>query len=750
MARRAPAPNADVLLASARRIDLSNRREVERLKTTHQDWQSEAWEYNDAIPEVKSGHRFIENTLSRLRLFPAFRPDDERDPVPLVVNEETEESIQESGLEKTVSAAAEAMRQLRGPAGDTGEITGPASYNIALVGECYLWERPDEELGRSVWEILSTDELRVAGTQIEVRRSPNDTAVKLNAQDHNVIRLWRRHPRWSELADAPMRALLDICEELLILTRKVRATVLSQLPAGIIKVPSELTFPPMFDADGQPIEDPFLKVFSQHMGEPISNPESPEAIQPLAVKGPAEVLKALEVLEWGRAVSEQDMKLRDEAIRRLASGIDLPVDVLMGMADLNHWNAWQVDEQTFKSYLEPLAQVLCRSLTIGFLRPALQMLNVPTEGVFVWYDPVALIDRPDDFDRALQMRDRLAVGNAYVRRIGGASEDDAPDEEEALALTPMPAGPGNVEQTMPAARALVAASGDALGRTLIEMDRTLRARVLQAADAAVRRMLDRAGANLARRAQGDKSLAASIRGMQTRLIPSHLGAVLVTETWGLSEDELIDEESADLEALYRALVAGTAMAALRAGERRARRQIGREERAEFERRSADHARLGWAFLAAAVASAARTFLFDPELISPSRGEFDPTLLVQPGTVRTSLDLAGGAGGTIGRGGTVVDLATGKAGGGVAAGTDVLDTYSTDLGLRQRGFVWSYGDAPRNTFEPHLDLDGTQFLSWSDEVLLNTEAWPDVTHFRPGDHPGCLCDAEPIFILDGEG
>jgi hypothetical protein len=40
--------------------------------------------------------------------------------------------------------------------------------------------------------------------------------------------------------------------------------------------------------------------------------------------------------------------LRREAVERLAIGLDMPPEVLLGLGDSNHWSAWQVDEQTWK------------------------------------------------------------------------------------------------------------------------------------------------------------------------------------------------------------------------------------------------------------------------------------------------------------------------------------------------------------------------------------------------------------------
>jgi hypothetical protein len=38
-----------------------------------------------------------------------------------------------------------------------------------------------------------------------------------------------------------------------------------------------------------------------------------------------------------------------ECIERIAIGLDMPPEILIGLQDANHWTAWQIDEQTWKA-----------------------------------------------------------------------------------------------------------------------------------------------------------------------------------------------------------------------------------------------------------------------------------------------------------------------------------------------------------------------------------------------------------------
>ena len=90
-----------------------------------------------------------------------------------------------------------------------------------------------------------------------------------------VYRLWTPHPRYSWLADSPMRGVLDLCKELLTLTQAVNAMAINHAArAGMMLVPEELDFPPPEGGtDDQPDVDGFEYVWGERAfvrGEVVS------------------------------------------------------------------------------------------------------------------------------------------------------------------------------------------------------------------------------------------------------------------------------------------------------------------------------------------------------------------------------------------------------------------------------------------------------------------------------------------------
>jgi hypothetical protein len=123
--------------------------------------------------------------------------------------------------------------------------------------------------------------------------------------------------------------------------------------------------------------------------------------------------------------------IRTEAIRRLGISLDLPLESLMGLSDSSHWTAWQVDEQAFKVYLQPVCQELVDDFTSAYFKPACRDAGVPNwEQAVVGYDAAEIINHPDRGKDAGDLYQARAIGKAAYRAAKGFEDDDAPDQAE--------------------------------------------------------------------------------------------------------------------------------------------------------------------------------------------------------------------------------------------------------------------------------------------------------------------------------
>ena len=90
--------------------------------------------------------------------------------------------------------------------------------------------------------------------------------------------------------------------------------------------------------------------------------------------------------------------MADAALDRMLQGIDLPKDIVTGLADVKYANGLVITDDVYRAHIEPLVLMLVDSLTSVYLRPKLEAAGVPPqliERIVFWYDPSAIVTRPD-------------------------------------------------------------------------------------------------------------------------------------------------------------------------------------------------------------------------------------------------------------------------------------------------------------------------------------------------------------------
>jgi len=82
-----------------------------------------------------------------------------------------------------------------------------------------------------------------------------------------------------------------------------------------------------------------------------------------------------------------------------------------------------------------------------------------------------------------------------------------------------------------------------------------------------------------------------------------------------------------------------------------------------------------------------------------------------------------------------------------AASVVADAVLSSFGLEAWGWEWVYGDALRDSFQAHTELDGRTFPSWDDPVLATQprDAWLQREFYAIDDHAGCECHA--VRVVD---
>ena len=445
------------LTAAAVQIKMNDKGEAQYFKSRRQAastaWQTEAWEYYDAIGEVKYAFNLVASVVSRIRLYAAIVEDPAE--APLTVRKST---VIEQDL---ASAAERALDRLDSAYGGQAGLLKDCALNLQVTGECYLVQVP-ERIGSGLpesWDIRSTDELQIdqkGNYIINPRRDISSGSSMMSTGGSDVIRLpnnsfigriWKSHPRYSQESDSSLRGLLDLCAELLLLNRTFRATARSRLNAGALYLPDGLSVAATPDPDypydengnyneqynPEEAADDFEDQLVDAMLTPIKDEDSASAVVPLIIRGPAELGDKIKQFKFERSFDPMLAERSDRVLERIMQGLDVPKDIVTGLANVKYSNALQIDESLYKAHIEPLMLLIVDAFTVVYLRPYLLSLGYPEADVnrlVIWYDPSQVATRNDRAADADNGFGKMAVSYDTWRRAHGFSDQDAPSPLE--------------------------------------------------------------------------------------------------------------------------------------------------------------------------------------------------------------------------------------------------------------------------------------------------------------------------------
>jgi hypothetical protein len=402
-----------------------------------QQWQGQAWDYYDRIGELRFVSNWVGNVMSRARLVVA----KDIDGVLVVQND---------------GPAVEALASYFGGWQGQSQMLQQTGVHLTIPGEMY-----HVVINETEWHCLAHDKVKGSGKQLHA--DLGDGARTLIGTKDMAIRVWTPHPKEPLYADSPVRSNLGTLAEIATLNAHVQAQLESRLAgAGILMLPSEMTFPPPKEADPASTQaDQFMAVLAEAMMTPIKDRDSASAIVPIVVTAPGEFLAAARHLTFWSELDDKTIEMRDNAVKRLALGLDTPPEVLLGMADSNHWNAWLVDEAAVKSHLEPRLAVVAHAVTTAYLRPALKGIVSDAEDYYVVADTSEIRLRPNRSKEAVELYDRGELGATAVLRETGFKPEDAmkPEERREWLLRKIATGSTSPEQTQAALRILGADLG---------------------------------------------------------------------------------------------------------------------------------------------------------------------------------------------------------------------------------------------------------------------------------------------------
>jgi len=399
-------------------------------------YASLAWDFYDTVPEVGTYADWCSNAMSGARLFAGkMGPDGE-----VLPGGENERASQ---LVASIAG---------GPAGQS-TFLGNSGTQLAVAGDQWVVIIPDPEsddMADDRWLVLSTEEVTVQRGKIKVIVDGEELDIPEydpNApQDPNApvyFRIWKPSPRRHAQATSPVIRSLVILEELRLLNAAVAAIARSRITGrGVLLVPAGTRFPVQPGQDQA--EDSLLDTLIEVASTAIREPESAAATVPITLELPGDLIGDVKWLQFTSEFDAMAIQLRDEAIRRFATGADVPAEVLMGLGDASHWGAWAITAEALRMGAEPKLALVCEGLTEEWLRPILEAEGVADFNEWmVWYDTSGLRSSSNKGATALEAHKQGLISNAAARRELGFTEADAPGADDEEGPTPATTTEGN-------------------------------------------------------------------------------------------------------------------------------------------------------------------------------------------------------------------------------------------------------------------------------------------------------------------
>ncbi|AHJ88307.1 portal protein [Mycobacterium phage 39HC] len=399
------------------------------------DWQVEAWNMVDEVGELAYWLSWLTASCSRVQFIAS-----EIDP---------DTGLPTGGLTQTDDGAlpAEQARVAKiikdiagGPLGQA-QLRKRSAECLSVPGEHWivlLMTGKTDGQGNLLheWFVLTRDEWKTTG---------NGTTIELpDGRKHDFIqgldvmfRVWNPRPRRAKEATSPVRAVLDPCREIIRTTKKIKNASQSRLIGnGVVFLPAEMSLPAsqapipegladipgveMPTVQGVPAAEELRDQLYQTASVAVDDENSQAALIPLLATVPGEHLGKILHLKFGNEITEVEIKTRNDAIARLAMGLNVSPERLLGVgSNSNHWSAWQMADEDVQTHIKPVIETLCGAINESVLRAVFLAEGIDPDKYMLWYDASGLTADPDLSDEAEKAKDQGALRNeVYLRALG--------------------------------------------------------------------------------------------------------------------------------------------------------------------------------------------------------------------------------------------------------------------------------------------------------------------------------------------
>lgn len=415
------------------------------------NWQDEAKYYIEKVGELEYYVSWRAASASRCRMTASALDDQGAPTGSLDPDDPNAQRVQEivQGIAGGVSGQIKIMHRAAYLLSSVGEcwigvVLRDASREISIDGPGILpvdLNRPGYELEQ--WYVFGRDEIKAGNNTVELKL-PDGTRHTLNPDVDVLFRVWDEHPFDPSKPVSPIWSNRDTLAGIVQADATIKASNNSRLNGnGVMFVPQEMSLPDQAAPAPLPLgqtdtnePDPFFEPNSAQKlqdllydvaAEARRDPNSAAAQNPIIAAVPGELIKYVAWLRAGTDVPETTLKIEEFDIRRLATGLHVAPERLLGMSEGNHWSGWLIDEMDVKVHIAPVVEIVVTAFTQEVLREKLALEGIDPNAYIVWYDSSALTQDPDKTDEAKDAFDRGVISSASLRLHFGFDEEDGYD-----------------------------------------------------------------------------------------------------------------------------------------------------------------------------------------------------------------------------------------------------------------------------------------------------------------------------------
>lgn len=478
------------LTAAAQRVDARNPasfRSAPVAGTSGKNWQEEAWFYLEKVGELEYFVSWRSSSASRCRLV-ASALDDQGAPTGSIPEDDS-----------NAETVRRIVSDIAGGVSGQIKIMARAAYLLTIVGECWIGlvvrdetrettsegndlpvdlSRPGYQLEQ--WYVFGRNDIKSGISGIELKL-PDGTKHEFNPEVDLLFRVWDEHPQDPSKPVSPVWSNRDVLGSIVRAAAAVDQANNSRLIGnGIMFVPQEMSLPNQVAPTALPvgqtdINDP-APFFEPNAAQSLQDllfdvaaaakkdPNSQAANLPIIAAVPGEMIKNVNWIRAGSDIPETTLKIEEFDIRRLATGLHVAPERLLGMSQGNHWTGWLIDESDVKVHIAPVVEIVTSAMTQEVLRQKLAEEGIDPNAYVVWYDASSLTQDPDKTDEARDGFDRGAITARALREHLGFDDQDGYDLTDAdgwieLALDKIALDPANASIFMPIIEAAAAKVG---------------------------------------------------------------------------------------------------------------------------------------------------------------------------------------------------------------------------------------------------------------------------------------------------